>query len=84
MNIYDNLTEFNNALSFRSKATTLFYVMDKLIIFENILNLSNTASINRRINSKLDVDDVIFFDYCACSSVEDFNDFTSDKKLEVC
>jgi len=81
MNIYDNLTEFNNALSFRSKTTTLFQVFDKLIIFEQILNLSNTASINRRINSRLDVDDVIFLDYCKLSSVEDFNEFSDDKKI---
>jgi len=81
MNIYDTLKEFNNELSFRSKKTTLFDVFDKLIILEQILNFNNTASINRRINSRQDVDDVIFFDYCKFSSVEDFKELSDNKKI---
>ena len=54
MNIYDTLKEFNNELSFRSKVTTLFDVMDKVMILEQILNFHNIVSINHRINSQLD------------------------------
>ena len=81
MNIYDTLKEFNNELSFRSKATTLFDVMDKVMILEQILNFHNIVSINHRINSQLDNDDVIFFDYCKFSSVEDFKELSTDKKI---
>ena len=80
MNILDILKEFNKNLSFRSKATTLFDVMDKVIVFEQILNFHNIVSINHRINSQLDVDDVIFFDYCKFSSVLDYEHLTDDKK----
>ena len=83
MNIYDTLTEFNNALSFRSKATTLFDVMDKVMILENILIFHNTVSINHRINSQLDVDDVIFFDYCKFSSLLDYEHLTDNKKIRT-
>ena len=83
MNIYDTLKEFNNELSFRSKATTLFDVMDKVMILEQILNFHNIVSINHRINSQLDVDDVIFFDYCKFSSVLDYEHLSNDKKVRA-
>jgi len=83
MNIYDTLTEFNNALSLRSKKTSLFDVFDKLIILENILNFNNTASINHRINSQLDVDGVIFFDYCDFLYIKKYEHLTNDKKTRT-
>ena len=83
MNIYDTLTEFNKNVSFRSKTTTLFDVFDKLIVFENILNFNNTASINHRINSQLDNDDVIFFDYCKFLYVDNYKELTDNNKIRA-
>ena len=83
MNIYDTLTEFNKNVSFRSKTTTLFDVFDKLIVFENILNFNNTASINHRINSQLDNDDVIFFDYCKLLYVDNYKELTDNNKIRA-
>ena len=83
MNILDILKEFNNELSFRSKKTTLFDVFDKLIVFENLLNFHKTVYINHRTNSQLDVDDVIFFDYCKFLYVDDYKELTDNKKIRT-
>ena len=80
MNILDILKEFNKKLSFRCKKTTLFDVFDKLIVFEQILNFHKTVYINHRTNSQLDVDDVIFFDYCKFLYVDDYKELTDNKK----
>ena len=83
MNILDILKEFNKNLSFRSKKTTLFDVFDKLIVFEQILSFHKTVYINHRTNSQLDVDDVIFFDYCKFLYVDDYKELTDNKKIRT-